>query len=394
MDLQYVIPFIFAGLLILFFIIRAFTVLFHELGHALPAIWMTGEKAVVYVGSYGDPRKSFRLTVGKLEIWLRYNLLFWQRGVCIPPTGAMSANKQIIFTIGGPLASSLLAIPACYFAFFLDLHGAVKLIAFFFLTSALIDLIFNLIPRNRPIFIYEGTTVYNDGRHLYHLILFKRFYRLQAKATKLYNEQKYKPSAWLLDDLVEWSFADEDTLRLAIWANWQIPKYDIALRYYEILREKYPLNADDHCNLGTLLGHLDRNQEAITAFNESLNLDPGHINGLCSKGYLLTILHRPLEALPYLDKAIVIQSGNAYAYSTRGWAKLNSGDEMGGLADIDKALALDPNNAYAHRNMGIYHLQQGNGRQALTYLEKAASLDKTTHLLDKLILEAKTCSAT
>ncbi|HVV04311.1 MAG TPA: M50 family metallopeptidase [Puia sp.] len=47
-------------LLVLAIIVRIFTVLFHELGHAFAALLLTGGKVTIYVGSYGDPATTSR----------------------------------------------------------------------------------------------------------------------------------------------------------------------------------------------------------------------------------------------------------------------------------------------------------------------------------------------
>ena len=75
--MQYL-PGIFFGLFLLVVITRPFTVLFHELGHAIPAMLMTKQGATVYVGSYGDKKQSFQLALGGLEIWFRYNPFKWR----------------------------------------------------------------------------------------------------------------------------------------------------------------------------------------------------------------------------------------------------------------------------------------------------------------------------
>ena len=70
--MQYI-PGIILGILTLVIITKPFTVLFHELGHAIPAMIMTKEGATIYVGSYGDQKQSFKIHIAGLEIWFRYN---------------------------------------------------------------------------------------------------------------------------------------------------------------------------------------------------------------------------------------------------------------------------------------------------------------------------------
>lgn len=75
-------------IIILFFtllvlITRPFTILFHELGHTLPALMMTRQPVTVYIGSYGDTKHSVHFRIGQLDILLKYNPLAWRSGLCI-----------------------------------------------------------------------------------------------------------------------------------------------------------------------------------------------------------------------------------------------------------------------------------------------------------------------
>jgi len=60
-------PIILLSLILLVLLTRPLTVIFHELGHAIPAILLTKEKVTVYIGSYGDPKKSLRIKIGLLD---------------------------------------------------------------------------------------------------------------------------------------------------------------------------------------------------------------------------------------------------------------------------------------------------------------------------------------
>jgi hypothetical protein len=75
-------------------ITRPFTVLFHELGYAIPIILMTREDATIYVGSYGDKRHSINLCLGSLNIWIRYNPFGWRGGLCETPVANMQAIRD------------------------------------------------------------------------------------------------------------------------------------------------------------------------------------------------------------------------------------------------------------------------------------------------------------
>lgn len=107
-------------------IARPFTVLFHELGHAIPVILLTKQKATIYIGSYGDPKSSIKINFGLLTIYFRYNPLAWRLGLCVPSAKSVSINRQIVYTLAGPIASLIIATIVCYFTFAYDFHGFLK----------------------------------------------------------------------------------------------------------------------------------------------------------------------------------------------------------------------------------------------------------------------------
>jgi hypothetical protein len=61
---SYVFPVIILPLFLSIFIITRFsTVLFHEVGHAIPALVFTKEKVIIYLGSYFIGQKACYLSV-------------------------------------------------------------------------------------------------------------------------------------------------------------------------------------------------------------------------------------------------------------------------------------------------------------------------------------------
>jgi len=92
-------PAIIIALLLLVVITRPFTVLLHELGHAIPGMIFSKKNVAVYVGSYGNKEQSFKIQIGTLEIWIRYNPIKWSGGICIIDTEEVSINQMTIFTL-------------------------------------------------------------------------------------------------------------------------------------------------------------------------------------------------------------------------------------------------------------------------------------------------------
>jgi len=97
-------------LLLFVVILRPFSTLIHELGHGIPALLLTDKKVTLYLGSYGDPKESFRIQIGRLELFFNKNPFHWKIGLCVLEQKTLSINKQIFIVLMGPLASLALSI--------------------------------------------------------------------------------------------------------------------------------------------------------------------------------------------------------------------------------------------------------------------------------------------
>jgi tetratricopeptide (TPR) repeat protein len=369
-------------------ITRPFTVLFHELGHAIPAILMTRKTVTIYIGSYGDPKKSVYFRIGLLEVWFKYNPFLWRLGLCVPSAKQISINKQIIYTLTGPLASFVIAALACYFTFTCDLHGFLKLILIIFLGSSIFDLFVNLIPSNTPILLFDGRLTYNDGYQLKQLFYYKRFPKEYDQAAELYNKQKFKDAANIFMDVLKNGIKDENIYRLAISSFLQVKDYQQARDLSDEFIIHGNLNSDDYANAGLSYSQLDQHDKALEFYDKSLQLNPDNKYSLNNKGFTLNLLDKFQEAIPLFDKAIEIDKTFAYSYNNRGLAKIKIGKAEEGLDDINNSFKLDENNSYGYRNLGIYHLDKGEYSKALDLFRKAKELDSTTYMIDELINKA------
>jgi tetratricopeptide (TPR) repeat protein len=382
-------PIIILSLVCLISLTRPFTVLFHELGHAIPVILLTKQKATIYIGSYGDPKKSLKINFGVLTIFFRYNPFAWRLGLCVPSAKTISINKQIIYTLTGPLASLLIAIIACYFTFAYDLHGFLKLFLIVFLGSAFFDLIVNLIPIETPIKLYDGTITYNDGYSLKQFFYFKRLPKSYSKAVDLYNEQRFSDAAILLEKILSDGIKDENIYRLLISSYLQDKNYTKAKELSDAFALTDKMNSDDFSNTALSYSQLGLHDEAIELYDKSLQQNPNNKYSLNNKGYTLNLLDRFEDAIPIFDRAIELDMNFAYSYNNRGLSKIKMGRVEEGLQDINHSFKLDPDNSYGYRNLGIYHFDKGEFDEALQLFVKAKELDGTTHMIDGLINDTK-----
>ncbi|WP_162051446.1 tetratricopeptide repeat protein [Pontibacter pamirensis] len=380
---------VFLVLAFLVVITRPLTSLFHELGHAIPAILLTGHKVSVYIGSYGDTRRGVRLSLGLLEIWFRYNFFSWRLGLCVPSAKDVSVNKQIIYILAGPIASSVIAVTACYFTFALDLHGAVKLILIVFLGCSLVDLIVNLVPSSTPIALADGSKTYNDGYKLMQLLNRRSLPKEYFDAVDTYNREDYKTAAELFVSLISKGLYDESVYRLAISAYVQQGEYQAATRLIEQFATMYEMNSDDSGSAGLSYSQLGMYEKGIKYYEKSLQLDPHNKYTLNNMGYTLNLLGRYEEAIVLFDRAVEVDNLFANPYNNRGLAKIKSGMEADGLLDIERSFELDGESSYGYLNLGIYHLDRNEYAEALLLFQKAKQLDEKTYMIDELIWESQ-----
>lgn len=377
--------------LIIFLILvtRPITVLFHELGHAIPALLMTREKVSIYIGSYGDKKNSFCLKIGLFDIWFKCNPLYWRFGLCVPSSKQISISKQIVYVLAGPFTSLVIAAVACYIAFTFDLHGFLKLVFVIFLGSSVFDLFQNLIPRNTPIKLHDRRSAYNDGYRLKELFKYKRFSKEYRKAVGLYNQQKFIESAVLFNHIIESGLKDENIYRLTISSYLQAKNYEQVKQLTEEFMIYENLNSNDYANMGLSYSHLGLYNKAIEFYDKSIELDPSNVYSLNNKGFTLNVLHQYEEAILLFDQVITIDKDFAHSYTNRGLSKIKMRKIKDGLEDINYSLTLDESNSYSYRNLGIYHLDRGEYSEALQFFIRAKELDSTTHMIGDLINEAQ-----
>ena len=369
-------------------IARPFTVLFHELGHAIPAILLTKQKATIYIGSYGDPKKSIKINLGVLSIFFRYNPFAWRLGLCVPSVKTVSINKQIVYTLAGPVASLIIATIACYFTFAYDLHGFLKLFLIVFLGSAFLDLLVNLIPNETPIKLYDGSITYSDGYSLKQLFYYKRLPKEYSEAADLYNEQKFADAAVLFEKLLT-DIKDENIYRLSISSYLQDKNYEKAKKLSEAFALTSKMNSDDLSNIALSYSQLGFHEEALKLYDKSLQLNPDNKYSLNNKGYTLNLMDNFEEGIPSLTKPLSLTKILLIPTTIEVLRKLKLRHKDEGLQDINHSFEIDPNNSYGYRNLGIYHFDKGEFGEALQLFTRQRNLMARHNMTDQPLRDTK-----
>ena len=372
-------------ILFLFFVIiitRPFIVLFHELGHAIPALIFSREKVEIYLGSYGDKVKSFKIQLGLLEIWVK-PAFFWKSGLCVY-NKSMSIDHRIIVTFCGPIASFSLSFVLAYIIFAFEMHGSLKVMIACFLMVAFIDLIVNLSPSNKRIATDRGGHIYNDAYNLILLNYYKKFPAELEIAKALYLEEKYIEASSYFERFIDRELVNEDIYRADIFCLTQNQDYTKALLRTQEFRNKYNMTAADYSASAFLQIFFEKFEAAIKDFDAAIKLQPD-IQAYSNRAFTMILNGQFVESIKEFDLIIEIEPSSSYAYANRGWAKMLSHKTDDGLSDIRQALEIDPDNAYAHRNMGIYHFQNKNIELARKHFDKAKKQGVYVYQIDDWI---------
>ena len=118
-----------------------------------------------------------------------------------------------------------------------------------------------------------------------------------------------------------------------------------------------------------------RIEEALSRFNEALDLDPNHIHALENRGTVRSRGGQYAEAISDFDAVLRLDPSNLVAFSNRGFARRALGDYEEAVADYRDALRIDPENPTLHYNLGIALGLSGEDQAALSAFNEAIRLN-------------------
>jgi tetratricopeptide (TPR) repeat protein len=100
------------------------------------------------------------------------------------------------------------------------------------------------------------------------------------------------------------------------------------------------------------LGHENRNDEALEAYRQALNLDPENRLAAAGAANALTRLERHTEATAAFDAALARHGEDSELYGLAAEAALRGSDPLKAVALCERALTLDPHDQIALSTMG------------------------------------------
>jgi hypothetical protein len=151
--------------IVLFIIINQITTIFHELGHAIPALIFTKDTVKLILGK--DISKTKIISVSRLNIELRgfspsTGFVYWN-------AGKMTKSQKLVATTGGPLVSLIIGVSLIFFSGAVNDY-LIKQIMFFSALYNLFEFITTSIPVIYPKWWGEYGGFSSDGYKVLSLI--------------------------------------------------------------------------------------------------------------------------------------------------------------------------------------------------------------------------------
>lgn len=127
--------------------------------------------------------------------------------------------------------------------------------------------------------------------------------------------------------------------------------------------------------------------EALTLYDQILQIEPENRAALNNKGNALTNLERYDEALLAFDRAIAIDPQSSIAYGCKGYTLNCQGRYSEALTWCDRAIRLEPEDITAYVNKADALKQLGRYEEALDMFRNASALDPAVELIQTSIQE-------
>lgn len=357
--------FILIGLFILIAIARPILVFVHELGHGIAALYLTDGKVTLYVGSHGDIRKSLYAKWGRLELYFRYNPFLWLGGLCNYEKYAKELSQEVIIVLLGPLVSLIMGISFCYLSFWADLHGALKLISMTLFALSIWDFIGDLTPQSRPVQLYDGTSLVNDGELIRQLLLFGNSYKEYTEGVNYYNEGEFGKASICFQKIIDSGKIINPLYQFAIYALMNAKDYLSANGIHKKLEENFLLNYHDYVNAAIIKMNLEFVEEGHAYFEKAIQMNPADPKAYGDRAYFFAKAQEYDKAILDYTKSIELSPNMKVGYEGRGWVYVQQMRYGLAISDFTKLIELAPDEKLGYEDRAWVSMQMGQFDRAI-----------------------------
>ncbi len=151
-------------------------------------------------------------------------------------------------------------------------------------------------------------------------------------------------------------------------------RYPEAAQLFTAYTATHAENPWGHYMLGMSSWKSGEYQKALSAFEQALQLDPGHRKSLFNSSRVLLESGHPKEALERIETALGQEPMSNEGLRLLGRARYEIGDVEGAIAAYQKALSIDERDVWSMNNLGLIYIQQDRSAEALPPLARAVEL--------------------
>lgn len=170
-----------------------------------------------------------------------------------------------------------------------------------------------------------------------------------AKADNLHSDGRLDEAESLYRDVLNEDPYEPITLNQLAVLKLNSGDPEAALTFVRRALASEPDASEYHYNLGVALAQLDRFDEAASAFDRSLELDPVNAAACNNLGAMLMVQEQTDAALAAFLTAIKLNPEYASAYSNLGRLLLQTGKAEDAVTILEQAMRLNPNDPDAWR---------------------------------------------
>jgi len=363
-------------------ILRLVTTLFHEMGHAIPALLFTNKQVEVYIGSYGNIDDNSFFKFGRLEMYFKWDLLQWQIGMCRHMEKIESTIKNVLVILGGPIASLLISIPLIINLKSIYANELLFFLSIIFIASAIIDLVVNLIPFSSGMRMHDGGAAFSDGYLL--LSIFSRSIKKEKffEFENNYQDEEYELVIKKGKEYLQKDRNNRFVYNFMIQSFIKLNRSSEALDCFTQLKQIDKLDNEDYFQIGTLYNKIGEYDEALKFLNHSFHYnfsDPAVTNQM---GYAHLELGNTHEALKLFSETISKSPQFVLAYINRARLLISMDEYEAAGFDLHNAKILEDKNPNLYFYLGLIKERQGHIKEAVAFYEQAKELGCERHGLD------------
>lgn len=375
------------GVIALAIFSRSITTFIHELGHAIPALLFTEEDVVMIVGSYGDLENSFGWRIGRLQIFVKLNIMVWYEGLCMYKP-AKGFAKSFLITAGGPLMSLIFSVGLFVWVLQGGRSAGVVTIAGIFILSAFWDFCVNIYPRSKATPLNDGTVTFNDGYSLLQLIRSQGESSAFQEAMVLLRDKDIRGAVETLENYLIKTPSRHGAEQLVniLFDN---DRVDEGIEAFERFIKPLPRKQRDYLLLARLYKAENNNSSALDCINKYLHLEFNDTFARNLRGEIYWELNETEKAFDDFKAVIQMNSRDYLAANNFGYLLTKKGRASEAQQFIEPGLPYLTHSARAQFQAGVYFKDSNQHERALHCFLKAKEMGFEHYGLEHFILEVE-----